>query len=322
MIAFDVRILSSSLIGGMDIERFNREVRERHPARFEAAIDRRALDGLFGLARLESLFQSESIPLALVDVYDDGRLTRLVDVQRKSGKSAVAVAADNFRRGATIRLRDADRFDERLDRFAAQVARDFEARSQINVYLTPPARHGFPPHFDITDVFIVQCAGTKKWTIFHDYSNRTELPLAETNWDPERFRPSGPGEEMTLGAGDVLYLPRGVMHEASCQEDESMHLTVSIVPVTFADLVRKALDAAAGADVGLRRRVPWPADDAHVHLERLGNDVRERIIKLAREMDADALLRGERSSIHRAPETASRSGLQSAIAALGRSLRE
>ena len=41
-----------------------------------------------------------------------------------------------------------------------------QARSQINLYLTPPFATGFPAHFDVTDVFIVQCSGAKSWTVF------------------------------------------------------------------------------------------------------------------------------------------------------------
>jgi hypothetical protein len=35
------------------------------------------------------------------------------------------------------------------------VERHFIGRCDGNIYLTPPGKPGFPPHFDITDVFVV-----------------------------------------------------------------------------------------------------------------------------------------------------------------------
>lgn len=316
MAAFDVQMLTRSLTGGMGIQEFNREIRERTAAKFAAAIDLDQLGQLCSLSRLESLFKLEAVPILNVDVFDGGNLRRLVDVQRKSGKSYLEVVADNFRRGSTIRVRDVDKFDARLNHFVGEVQRYFTAQSQINIYLTPPEKAGFPPHFDITDVFIVQCIGRKEWKTFPDYSDKTELPLMETIWDPDRFRPLAAAENIALCPGDVLYLPRGVMHQAFCTERESMHLTVSVVPLTFADLIAKALTLAAEADVELRRRVPWSIEIENSGLEELNARVRERISKLADQIDLEGLLRTERRSFQRDPETGSPGELESAVASL------
>ncbi len=316
MAVFDAQLLSRSLIGRMTIDAFNGEVRERKAARFEAALDLEQLDQLHNLSRLESLFKWEGIPIGSVDVFDDGQLRRLVDLQRKSGKSGLAVIADTFRRGSTIRVRDLDTFDARLHRFADEVRRYFTAQTQINLYLTPPAKSGFPPHFDITDVFIVQCMGRKEWTIFNEYSNKSELPMVETDWDPDRYVPSAAAEAMTLSPGDVLYLPRGTMHQAFCTDRESMHLTISVVPLTFSELIAKALKQVAEDDIQFRRRVPWSMDGGDSGLEAIVTQVRERIAALSDRMDLAALLRVERGLFQREPEPAQAGELESAIASL------
>ncbi len=314
--AFDVSMATRSLIARMDAEIFNREIRERRAAKFEAAFDAEQLEQLYSLSRLDEMLRSETAPMLNVDIYHQESLMRLVDVQKKSGKSYAVVVADSFRRGSTIRVRDVDKYDVRLNQFVAEVQRYFTAQSQINVYLTPPARSGFPPHFDITDVFIVQCVGKKEWRIFKDYSNRTELPLKETDWDPERFRPSGDGHAISLSAGDVLYMPRGIMHQAFCTDRESMHLTVSIVPLTLLDLIGKALKAIAETDIELRQRVPWSIEGENVGLEDCANQVRNRLVKLANQIDVGAVLRSERSLLQKEPEGGSRGELASAIASL------
>jgi lysine-specific demethylase/histidyl-hydroxylase NO66 len=143
----------------------------------------------------------------------------------------------------------------------------------------------------------VQCVGHKEWRIIHEYSNKTELPVMETVWDAERFRPCGAAENITLRPGDVLYLPRGAMHEAFCAERESMHLTISIAPLTFADLIGKALRAAAESDIALRRRVPWSTEGGESGFAEVVAQARELACRVADRIDVSALLEVERGAL-------------------------
>jgi cupin superfamily protein len=313
MAALDVEMLARNLIGGMEIQAFNREVREKRVAKFSGAIGKEQLDQLYGLSKLEALLKMEAIPITYVDLFDGGQLRRLADVQNKSGKTSFAVIADSLRKGATIRVRDADKFDAQLNQFVREIQRYLAASSQINVYLTPPSKTGFPPHFDTTDVFIVQCVGRKEWKIFHEYANKTELPLMETPWDADRFRPCAVSENITLSPGDVLYLPRGAMHEAFCTERESMHLTISIAALTFADLIGKALKAAAESDVAFRRRVPWSMDSGEGDYKELAAQARELAGKLADHIDVCALVKRERDAFGAEPEADGLGALTSAL---------
>ena len=36
---------------------------------------------------------------------------------------------------------------------------------QANAYITPPQNQGFSHHYDVHDVFVLQLAGEKEWTI-------------------------------------------------------------------------------------------------------------------------------------------------------------
>lgn len=246
--------LAVALTGEFGIVRFDAEVRERSWCRFDGAFDAKQTAAWFDVGRLERVL-SDSAALASVDIYADGHLKRLADMQKKSGHSPLGVATRYFRDGQTVRLRDADRFDHALNNLMSAVERVFVGATQANVYLTPPRSDGFPPHFDITDVFVVQLLGTKCWKVFRDYTNQIELPLPSTDWDAERYTPLGEPTAFELMPGDVLYLPRGTMHSAACTERESMHLTISLAPATLYDVLTRALGQAADADVSLRRRV-------------------------------------------------------------------
>ncbi len=304
-----------ALIGRMPLEHFDREIRERQPHRFQSAFDEAGVERLFNLNRLERLLEDECL-LPCVDIYADGHLKRLADMQHKSGMSGLGVAARSFREGQTVRVRDVDRFDQTLSGFVASVQKRFVAHAQANVYLTPPHAEGFPPHFDITDVFVVQVLGAKDWNVFSDYGNRTELPLRSTDWDPERFEPGDDYEEMTLRTGDVLYLPRGTMHSAACDERESMHLTISLAPLTYADVLLQAVESAAANDVELRRRVPFPNGGSDAEMARLAETARDRNLEAMGHVDVLEHLRQERELLI-GNETPGQAGaLDSAIAEL------
>jgi hypothetical protein len=88
------------------------------------------------------------------------------------------------------------------------------------------------------------------------------------------------------------------MHEAFCTDRESMHLTISLASLTFADLLRKAIASAAATDIELRRRVPWFAADDDGEAERLAQLAKDRLVRLATDSDLPGLLRQE----HPAPQ--------------------
>src|SRR5207247_7195500 len=61
--------------------------------------------------------------------------------------------------------------------------------------------------------------------------------------------------DVTLRAGDTLYLPRGWLHEALTSDSDSLHITVGVVVYAWMDALRAALDECEG-DLEFRRSVP------------------------------------------------------------------
>ena len=110
------------------------------------------------------------------------------------------------------------------------------------------------------------------------------------------------------------------MHEAFCRDRESMHLTVSIVPLTFADLIGKALRSTAKGDVEFRRRVTWSSDNDDHQFEELTLQLRGLALKLVHQIDARTLIDDE-IPLFRTGSYKNRSdGLASAIASLRESV--
>ena len=166
---------------------------------------------------------------------------------------------EHYHGGATLVLQGLQMTDPQLGRFANNLALALDHPVQINAYLTPAGTKGLELHFDFHDVFVVQLEGQKRWRVWEPLA-RTERPVRE------RARPAMPtwdevGEpllDVTLAAGDCLYLPRGFPHAAEALASSSSHLTVGVMARTWQQAVRHALDEAL-TDPELRTSIPLGA---------------------------------------------------------------
>lgn len=130
----------------------------------------------------------------------------------------------------------------------------FSASVQTNIYLTPPGAKGFRTHYDSHDVFVMQVSGRKQWRI---YDEPVGKPFRGEGFEPGVHDVGDPEEEFVLNAGDTVYIPRGMMHDAESFEDEaSLHITLGLVTKTWADLVLESISKAALDHEGLRRALP------------------------------------------------------------------
>lgn len=137
----------------------------------------------------------------------------------------------------------------------AQLCRSLEQEvgfpCQTNVYLTPPSSKGFGPHYDNHDVLILQISGNKTWKI---YENPVALPTGRLHLQ-EASRDAA-HREIHLESGDLLYLPRGFVHEAATSDNHSLHITLGILVITLRDLLIEAVRVASENHVELRCALP------------------------------------------------------------------
>ena len=70
-----------------------------------------------------------------------------------------------FSDGSTLVLQGLHRTWEPLAAFTRQLITDIGHPIQVNAYITPASSRGFDPHYDVHDVFVIQIAGEKRWTI-------------------------------------------------------------------------------------------------------------------------------------------------------------
>ena len=151
---------------------------------------------------------------------------------------------------------------------------------QANAYCTPASSQGFAVHHDTHDVFVLQVSGHKRWRI---YAPLVELPMKDQRWSASESGAVGePLYDITLRAGDTLYMPRGWPHEAAAAEAASLHVTVGLHPPTRLDAVRAAL-AGCADDVEFRRALDADGELPPALVERLAARLRaEEVARRAR----------------------------------------
>ena len=70
-----------------------------------------------------------------------------------------------FADGATVVLQALHRTWPPVIEFCTRLAAELGHPVQANSYVTPPSSRGFSAHYDVHDVFVLQLAGRKHWTI-------------------------------------------------------------------------------------------------------------------------------------------------------------
>src|SRR3569833_3143837 len=184
---------------------------------------------LLSVADLDSILQSRQLPAGFVNVVKDGvrcpieEWSRFVDSPRGMHQIALSESLLRFYGdGATLILNQADALVPSLTEACRKLTRELGFPTQTNIYITPRGSAGFSRHSDDHDVLILQIAGSKSWRVY--------VPDAE---------------EFELRSGDLLYIPRGMFHDARSCEEDSIHVTLGLKPVYAFELIRDLATLAA-----------------------------------------------------------------------------
>lgn len=158
-----------------------------------------------------------------------------------------------FAEGSTIVLNRVHLYHPPLSDVCVRLAAELGAPCQANAYLTPPKSKGFDLHYDTHDVFIVQTTGTKQWRV---YGEAVELPLAGQGTSERLEAQGNPTLEIELTPGQVLYIPRGWMHEGITTSSISIHITFGVYFFTWADAILDSVSHCVLNDKKYRSALP------------------------------------------------------------------
>ncbi|MFF0478973.1 cupin domain-containing protein [Streptomyces sp. NPDC004284] len=246
----------ASLISPVTLEEFRQDHWERAPLHVPGGDSGRFTD-LLSLADVGDLLSRTGSDLENIRVVIEGRETPVRELSANRGRNGTANAVEElynrYRNGSTIVLNALERRWGPLGTFAADLGAEVNARFQANVYLTPGGEsRGFNPHYDTHDVFVLQVHGVKRWRL---YGSPYELPLRSRPYDHSQEAPA-PEREIEMNPGDVLYLPRGAIHAATSADTASLHITMGVHPVLWAQVLQDAIGRLASEDVRFRSGLP------------------------------------------------------------------
>ncbi|EKX48112.1 hypothetical protein GUITHDRAFT_137055 [Guillardia theta CCMP2712] len=213
-----------------------------------------------------------------------GNILSLKDVMRYVGRGRVSMARSNLR---VCKYKDGVRRERRIRGTSAselkrQICRGYTAQifspqhlctpvaavcaqlEQVlhslvgsSLYVTPSHSQGLAPHHDDVDVFVFQLHGRKRWRL---YAPKVRWPKSYSR-DMRDKEIGEPVLDVVLKPGDLLYMPRGTVHQASTRSSPSIHLTISAYQhQAWDDLLLAALPyavrQAAEEEQELRRSIP------------------------------------------------------------------
>ncbi len=170
----------------------------------------------------------------------DGRIKPVVNNEK---------VFSHFTKGATVIINAAQKGIPSLAKACRELERELKISLQSNIYITPPDSQGFTAHYDPHDIISLQIAGTKNWRIYDSGEN---LP---TKVRPFRQKPKLLCE-FQRQPGDLLYIPRGVVHEAFSSEVSTVHVNFSFKPRYGFHLLEDLRALAEEENVFFRKIIP------------------------------------------------------------------
>lgn len=226
-------------------------IARKRPSYYKDIISTPLIDNML---RNENILFTKNIDITS---YADGKK----ETHNPVGRAHPHVVWDYYLNGCSIRLLNPQTYLPRLHALNATLQEFTNSFVGANAYLTPPDSQGFAPHYDDIEAFILQIEGKKKWRVYSPLSEIETLPrYSSKNFDQDEI--GEPILEVTLEAGDLLYFPRGYIHQGVTIDGEhSLHITVSMYQKhSWADLFEKmvpaALQMAISDSVELRRGLP------------------------------------------------------------------
>jgi len=226
--------------------------------------------GLFSKSWIEELFSERKLhynrDFSLTQYRDSVRTTLKPSLMKAAFSEDVWSLFDGEEK-ASIRILRPQEHSDPIWKIISSLESFMGSGGGANAYLTPGGSQGFAPHYDDIDAFILQLEGKKSWTVYQinpewlvrdsEIDEMSDEQRECMNLFPqhplmssEDFTPEQvekylkPCVEIVLEAGDLLYIPRGMVHQAKADED-SLHVTISTGQRnTWADFIGEAIPPA------------------------------------------------------------------------------
>lgn len=223
------------------------------------------------------------------------------ETHNQDGRAQPHVVWDYYSNGCSIRLLNPQAFIPKIHTLNTNLQEYFGCFVGANVYLTPAGSQGFAPHYDDIEAFVLQIEGKKRWRVYSPRSKNEKLPrFSSPNFTQDEI--GTPILDVILKAGDMLYFPRGYIHQGvTLPDSHSLHITLSVYQKTaWVDLLEKALpealSKAAKEDLEFRKGLPHgylhcaglARNEQAIQRKKFVNKAKALVEKLVKYLDFDA----------------------------------
>ncbi|OWZ20355.1 Nucleolar protein [Phytophthora megakarya] len=284
----------TKLLGAMSMDTFLSDYFEKKPLHVRTT-DKGALFGSGLFSRKKMLKVMEKQPMAFGK---DLTVCRYVNSERENfegedanGHATSRQVASLLDRGYSCQFYQPQRYVDGLFELNAAFEEFFGGLAGASAYLTPANSQALAPHHDDVEVFVLQTQGRKKWKLYHplvELAGEHSSDLAENDIGE-------PWMELTVEEGDLLYFPRGVVHQACTDEEEfSTHVTISVyqhntwanfLEVALPRVIRQAFDSdiafREGLPVGYLNYMGTSFPDNSIQAEKFAATCKKLVLKLA-----------------------------------------
>ncbi|XP_058116950.1 bifunctional lysine-specific demethylase and histidyl-hydroxylase NO66 [Anopheles coustani] len=273
------------LIGPITVEEFMGSYWERKPLLVQRN-DRQYYAGLLSRAMIDEMLRTNN-----VEYTKNIDITSYVGGQRETHNPDGRVLPPDmwhfYGEGCSVRMLNPQTYLRSIYELNVKLQEYFHCMTGANFYLTPPNSQGFAPHYDDIEAFVLQVEGRKRWRLYPARQPQETLArVSSENLSEEEL--ATPLLDVVLEAGDLLYFPRGCIHQAATVPGaHSLHVTLSVYQRNcWADLFEQMLPLAlaSAAEENQQLREGLPLDLHHhfgiVHSDEVTTERRRLIVRI------------------------------------------
>jgi ribosomal protein L16 Arg81 hydroxylase len=246
-------------VNGMSADAFMRDVFEKSPFVFKKCLP----DGFYGAADLNAALTHSMTSELPFTIGMHGRTVRQEDYaspmyngikQMKQLRIDPEKVERLLRAGANLKIQRFANVCPKVLDVVNGVVFWLGLVTSANGYFSFGQQRGLPVHWDSHDVLVVQLMGSKHWKI---YQPTMALPLkAHRHQAGELPALRTPVLEVTLQAGEALYLPRGWWHDVTpVRGVKTLHIALGLHPPLVSDFLAWVLDNQTAQQVDFRKSI-------------------------------------------------------------------
>lgn len=170
-----------------------------------------------------------------------------------------------FKQRSTLIAKFVHNYSRGLHQLCSEIEAVTHQPCQANLYFTTEGYQAFPEHYDNHCVIIMQIDGRKTW---HVREPAHTLPITrKTSKDMLNLPDTKQLISVVLQPGDLLYVPRGFIHEVYTEDSHSLHISLGINTISWIQAIKSVADGLVDEELSLRKRVNSGEGERNLEVE-------------------------------------------------------